>query len=128
MKAIILAAGIGNRLGKYSNNKPKGLLEFNKKSLLQRHIEILKAKNINDIIIVTGFQSQMIVEHLDDSPVSIHYIPNERYTEGSMLSLGCAREILLNESEIILMDADVLYDDEIISRLINSKFKKLSPT
>ena len=51
MKAIILAAGIGNRLGKYSNNKPKGLLEFNKKSLLQRHIEILKAKNISDIII-----------------------------------------------------------------------------
>jgi len=123
MKAIILAAGIGNRLGKYSNNKPKGLLEFNKKSLLQRHIEILKAKNINDIIIVTGFQSQMIVEHFNDSLVSIHYIYNERYTEGSMLSLGCAREILLNESEIILMDADVLYDDEIISRLINSKFK-----
>ena len=114
MKAIILAAGIGNRLGKYSNNKPKGLLEFNKKSLLQRHIEILKAKNINDIIIVTGFKSQMIVEHLGDLPVSIHYIINERYTEGSMLSLGCAREILLNESEIILMDADVLYDDEII--------------
>ena len=108
MKAIILAAGIGNRLGEYSNNKPKGLLEFNGKSLLQRHIEILKAKNINDIIIVTGFQSQMIVEHLDDSPLSIHYIHNELYTEGSILSLGCSREILLNESEIILMDADVL--------------------
>ena len=123
MKAIILAAGIGNRLGKHSNNKPKGLLEFNGKSLLQRHIEILKAKNISDIIIVTGFKSEMIVEHLDDSPIPIHYVINERYTEGSIISLGCAREILLKESEIILMDADVLYDDEIISRLINSKFK-----
>ena len=46
MKAIILAAGTGNRLGKYSNNKPKSLLEFNGKSLLKRHIEILKSQNI----------------------------------------------------------------------------------
>ena len=42
MKAIILAAGIGDRLGKYSNNKPKSLLEFNGKTLLKRHIEILQ--------------------------------------------------------------------------------------
>ena len=42
MKVIILAAGIGNRLGKYSNDNPKSLLEFDGKSLLKRHIEILK--------------------------------------------------------------------------------------
>ena len=44
MKAIILAAGIGNRLGKHSNNKPKALLEFDGESLLKRQIETLKAK------------------------------------------------------------------------------------
>tara|TARA_B100001250_G_C19613728_1_gene706177 strand:+ start:11 stop:754 length:744 start_codon:yes stop_codon:yes gene_type:complete len=123
MKAIILAAGIGNRLGKHSNNKPKSLLEFNDKSLLKRHIEILKAHNIEDIIIVIGFESKMIVEHLDNQQIPIHYILNERYTEGSILSLECAREILLNESEYLLMDADVLYDKEIITRLINTKIK-----
>ena len=123
MKAIILAAGIGDRLGKYSNNKPKSLLEFNGKTLLKRHIEILQIQNIDEIIIVTGFKSKMIIEHLKGSVIPIHYILNERYTEGSMLSLNCAREILLNEPELILMDADVLYDSRIIERLINTKIK-----
>ena len=123
MKAIILAAGIGDRLGKYSNNKPKSLLEFNGKTLLKRHIEILQIQNIDEIIIVTGFKSKMIIEHLKGSMIPIHYILNERYAEGSMLSLNCAREILLNEPELILMDADVLYDSRIIERLINTKIK-----
>ncbi len=123
MKAIILAAGTGNRLGKYSDNKPKSLLEFNGKSLLKRHIEILKSQNIEAITIVTGFESKMIIEHLDDSQIPIHYIINERYTEGSILSLECARKVLLNEPGFILMDADVLYDGRIMSRLINTKIK-----
>ena len=41
MQAIILAAGIGKRLGEQGKNRPKALLEFGKKSLLERHIEIL---------------------------------------------------------------------------------------
>ena len=123
MKAIILAAGTGNRLGKYSDNKPKSLLEFNGKSLLKRHIEILKSQNIKTITIVTGYESKMIIEHLDNSLIPIHYILNERYTEGSILSLECARKILLNEPEFILMDADVLYDSRIMSCLINTKIK-----
>ncbi len=123
MKAIILAAGIGGRLGKYSNNKPKSLLEFNGKTLLKRHIELLQIQNIDEIIIVTGFKSKMIIEHLKDLTMPIHYILNKRYTEGSMLSLNCAREILQNEPELILMDADVLYDSRIMSCLINTKIK-----
>ena len=123
MKAIILAAGTGNRLGEYSNNKPKALLEFDGKSLLKRHIEILKAHDIEDIIIVTGFESKMIIEHLDNLQTPIHYILNESYNEGSIISLECTREILLNDPEFILMDADVLYDSRIITRLINTKIK-----
>ena len=123
MKAIILAAGTGNRLGEHSNNKPKSLLEFNGKSLLKRHIEILKSQNIETITIVTGYESKMIIEHLDDSQIPIHYILNERFTEGSILSLECARTILLNEPEFILMDADVLYDSRIMSRLVKTKIR-----
>ncbi len=121
MKAIILAAGIGNRLGDLSGDKPKSLLEFEGKSLLKRHIEILEANKINEITIVTGYQSEMIMSHLEDSAVSIKYVYNERYTEGSIISLGCAHEILFNEAEFILMDADVLYDQEMIRRLANTE-------
>lgn len=120
MKAIILAAGIGNRLGNLSENKPKSLLEFDGKSLLKRHIEILMANQINKITIITGYQSDMIMSHLEDSEASITYIYNERYTEGSIISLGCAQDILFSEPEFIVMDADVLYDQEMIRRLVNT--------
>ena len=65
----------------------------------------------------------MIIEHLDNLQTPIHYILNESYNEGSILSLECTREILLNDPEFILMDADVLYDSRIITRLINTKIK-----
>ncbi len=120
MKAIILAAGIGNRLSSHSGNKPKSLLEFDGKSLLKRHIEILMANHVHEATIVTGYESEIIMNHLDGSAMPINYIYNNRYTEGSIISLGCAREILLNEPEFILMDADVLYDQQIINRLANT--------
>lgn len=123
MKTIILAAGIGNRLRDHSGNKPKSLLEFDGKSLLKRHIEILLANQVHEIIVVTGYESEMIMNHLDGSDVPINYIYNKRYTEGSIISLGCAREMLINEPEFILMDADVLYDQEMIRRLTKTKIK-----
>ncbi len=66
MKAIILAAGIGNRLGNYAEKKPKSLLEFDGKSLLKRHIEILLANKIDALTIVTGYESELIKAHLAD--------------------------------------------------------------
>jgi choline kinase len=123
MKVIILAAGIGNRLGKYSNDNPKSLLEFDGKSLLKRHIEILKELYVEEIVIITGYKSEMIVEHLNDASIPIRFIFNERYAEGSIISLGCAYDILTNESDFILMDADVLYDKNILSRLFETKNK-----
>lgn len=123
MKAIILAAGIGNRLGESSANKPKSLLEFEGKSLLKRHIDILIANQIEELTIVTGYQSEMIETHLQDSALPINFIYNDRFTEGSIISLNCAQEILFSEPEFILMDADVLYDPEMVKRLVNTEIE-----
>lgn len=123
MKAIILAAGIGNRLGESSANKPKSLLEFEGKSLLKRHIDILIENQIEELTIVTGYQSEMIETHLQDSALPINFIYNDKFTEGSIISLNCAQEILFNEPEFILMDADVLYDSEMIKRLVNTEIE-----
>lgn len=121
MKTIILAAGIGQRLGDHSENRPKCLLEFNGKSLLQRHLEILHYYGIDDIVIVTGFESDMIESALSD--IGEDYAElcfNPDFTKGSILSMLVGLETLGSEQEFILMDADVLYDHNIIARLINS--------
>jgi choline kinase len=125
MKTIILAAGIGQRLGKRlgnsSENKPKCLLELNGKSLLQRHLEILHYYGIDDIVIVTGFESDMIKSTLSEigaDHVDICFNPD--FTRGSILSMISGLGTLEINQDFILMDADVLYDHNILGRLINS--------
>ncbi len=121
MKTIILAAGIGHRLAKYSEHKPKCLLEFDGKSLLQRHLEILHAYGMDDTVIVTGFESGMIQSSL--SAIGANHVTtrvNPEFTKGSILSLLTGLQTLDTNQDFILMDADVLYDHNIIGRLINS--------
>ena len=54
MKAIILAAGVGSRMGKYTKSLPKGMIKINGKTLIERQILVLEAVGINNIMIVTG--------------------------------------------------------------------------
>ena len=121
MKTIILAAGIGHRLGDSSENRPKCLLEFDGKSLLQRHLENLHHYGIDDIVIVTGFESDMIKSTLSDiGAYRVDICFNPDFTKGSILSMLSGLKTLKTNQDFILMDADVLYDHNILGRLINS--------
>ncbi|TAJ93168.1 MAG: phosphocholine cytidylyltransferase family protein [Gammaproteobacteria bacterium] len=123
MKVIILAAGVGKRLGNAADDKPKCLLNFDGKSLLARHLEILQSIGVDGIHLVTGYRQQDIESHLNDianvTPLQLHFNPD--YTEGSIVSLWHTRQILKEGGEIILMDADVLYDPRILARLIEGE-------
>ena len=59
-RVLILAAGQGERLRPLTNNKPKCLVEFCGKSILERQINTLNASGLNDIHILTGYQSSKI--------------------------------------------------------------------
>lgn len=60
MKAVILAAGQGTRLKKYTENLPKGMLEFAGKTIIERQIETYQKCGITDIIVVRGFAADKI--------------------------------------------------------------------
>ena len=60
MKAIILAAGQGTRLKKYTQDLPKGMLSFMGKTVIERQIEMYRKCGINDIIVVRGFAADKI--------------------------------------------------------------------
>jgi choline kinase len=122
MKVILLAAGTGQRLGETSGNKPKCLLRFDDKTLLRRHLTMLNKHAVNEIIIVTGYRKDDIREELDsiDIPIQVQMVFNPEYTQGSILSLWCARSSLTSGDPIILMDADVLYDQRILETLVNT--------
>lgn len=110
MKAIILAAGMGSRLGKYTQNLPKGMLEFNGKSLIQRQIETLKKVGISDISIVTGYRAEKI------NYEGIKYYHSELYSSTNMVeSLFCAEKELTED--VLVCYSDIIYDSSIIEKI-----------
>ncbi len=119
MKAIILAAGIGVRLKPLTEDKPKCLLIVGGKSLIKRIVENLYRENIVDISIVMGYKKEMVINDLKD--YKINYIVNKNYTKGNALSLFLAKDKL--NDEVLILDGDVLFHQDILKILINSKHK-----
>lgn len=114
-KAVLLAAGVGQRLGK---DHPKCLLRFAEQSLLERHIANLGRLGITRVIVVVGFQADRIQDELASASIEVRCIPNPDYRRGSVLSLLAAKDELERGDDLLLMDADVLYDFSILERLM----------
>ena len=124
MRAIILAAGSGSRLGERNSGLPKCLLRLGGKTLLQRHLEILHGCGVSEIVLVLGFAREAIETELDGlnsgpRPVTLD---NPQYREGSVVSLWTARHQLVRGGDVLVMDADVLYGRSLIERLLGSRF------
>ncbi len=120
MKAIILAAGVGRRLGVHGD-APKCLLKFGGLTLLERHIGNLQRHRITDLTICVGYRQELIREAIVGLNLKMaHTVFNDAYREGSVVSLWSTREILRSGEDIILMDADVLYVDAIMDVLVSA--------
>lgn len=123
MKALILAAGMASRLRPLTANTPKCLLKIGERCLLQRSIDALIASGIDELVIVTGFLREKI-----ESFVACHY-PNLKVTfifnevfdsTNNIYSLWLARKEV-EECDTLLLDSDLLYDPEIIKRILAEK-------
>lgn len=122
MKIAMMAAGVGSRLDPSPDNPPKVLLRFQGKTLLQRHLEILRAEGFDDLTIVVGHQAELIRKELQKLGAE-HWVRtcfNPDYRDSSLLSLWCLREAFGTGEPVIYMDADVLYDHRLMARLVQS--------
>jgi choline kinase len=121
--AIILAAGVGRRLGPQNAASPKVMLSFDGASLLARHFRILRQVGVTEVTIVVGYAADQIRSALPglSDGMLVHLIENPAFREGSVVSLWAARTVLRSGLPIILMDGDVLYDHRLMSRLVASR-------
>ncbi len=120
----MLAAGIGARLGfSAANQSPKVLLRFGGKSLLQFHIEILKRHGIDELVLGVGYRHQDIERQIAALGAGnyVRTVFNEDYEEGNIVTLWTLRDELRCGGPVLVMDADVLYDEELVERLVNSR-------
>ncbi len=117
MKAIILAAGKGTRLYPTTLNKPKGLLEIGNETILDRLVRQFRDSGINDILIVVGYQKEVIINHFGDSVRYAYY--KDFSSTNNLHTLWSIRDEL-NE-DVIISFADLVLDNLILIDLI--KFK-----
>jgi choline kinase/phosphatidylglycerophosphate synthase len=124
MKALILAAGVGKRLSPYTDYSPKCLIDIGGTTLMERMLQCLNAVGVREVSIVIGHLKEKIKEKLGTSfnGISVSYIENNRYQEGSILSLWYARD-MMQGGDLIIMDADVLFPVQALERLVNSKHR-----
>lgn len=126
MKAFIYAAGRATRLGPEFARKPKILIEFGGKSLLEWHALRLSEIGVKEIAVVTGHERQQIADCLprlsQQYGVSLEEIENPNFCEGSVISVDVSlRSILSTQSKcVLLMDGDVLYPRALIQKLLSS--------
>lgn len=117
----MLAAGLGQRLfGGDERQLPKSLLRFAGKSLLQRHLEALKALGLEELHLVVGYhQADIAAElHALNANGFVRIIVNPDYRRGSLVSMWRAANILAGGSDVLFMDADVLYHPALLQRLV----------
>lgn len=111
MKAIIIAAGYGSRMGNLTKKIPKGLLQINGKSILQRQIDLFLKKNICDIVIITGPYTNFGFN-------DVLYINDENYAEHDVLgSLMAAKSVF--HGNVITSYSDIIFEGKILDQLLN---------
>lgn len=113
MKAIILAAGRGSRLDKYTKDLPKGMLSLFGKTLIERQIGTYRRNGITDISIVTGYKSEKI------NYEGVKYYHNKEWEDTNMLvSLMCASDEF--NDDVIVSYSDIVFDDKVLQGMMNS--------
>ncbi len=111
MRAVILAAGRGSRMGNAGDNRPKCLFELEGRRLIERQIAALRSGGVREIAVVRGYRADMI-----DFP-GISYFTNERWAVTNMvMSLAAAAE-WLREGPVIVSYADIFYRGELLRGL-----------
>lgn len=112
MRAIILAAGRGSRMGSLTESQPKCLTVVRGKPLIEHQIEALLAAGIQDIALVTGYKAEMLENY------GTHHFHNSKWAETNMVaSLLYAKE-WLDQYDCILSYSDIFYGSKIVKDLI----------
>ena len=117
-RALILAAGVGRRMA-LPEGRPKSLLRFGGRSLLERHLHALRWCGITDITVVVGYGAGLLQA---EAGPGVSFVVNPDYREGSVVSLWAGQGVLRSGRPVVLMDADVIYDRRLMRRLLDSTF------
>jgi histidinol-phosphate/aromatic aminotransferase/cobyric acid decarboxylase-like protein/choline kinase len=121
MKAIVLAAGLGGRMRPLTDTTHKSLLAVGESTILGRIVDGLLAIEVRDILVVTGHLGQQVRDFLARRypEIPFRFVHNARYREtNNIVSLAMALDATEFDSDVILIECDVLFQPAILERLL----------
>ena len=128
MQAIILAAGMGKRLGELTKENTKCMIRINGTCLIDRLLNQLDSLNLERIILVIGYQGKKLIEHIQSLPVKtpVRYIENPVFDKtNNIYSLYLAKE-QLQETDSLLIESDLIFDNSLFSKIVNDPYPNLA--
>lgn len=127
----MLAAGMGKRLGKYTDNNTKCMLEVAGKRLVDRAVEAVKFAGIKKFVIVVGYKAENLINYLnwkykDDRDIEFIFINNSVYDKtNNIYSLYLARDYFVKD-DTILLESDLIFDKEIIKKVMEDEYPNVA--
>lgn len=129
MQAVILAAGMGKRLGELTKGNTKCMVEVNGVSLIDRALGQLASLDLNRVVIVVGYEGKKLMDYIGnryDGRLKIEYIENPIYDKtNNIYSLALAKEKLL-EDDTLLIESDLIFDDRMFPLIVNNPYPNLA--
>jgi len=129
MKALILAAGFGNRMRPLSDNVHKTLLEISGRTIIERIISSLVENHVSQVVVVTGYRADELKNYLlqEFPSVDFEFINNSKYREtNNIFSMALAFEAIELDDDILLIESDLIYEPAVIERAIHSKHENVA--
>lgn len=123
MQAIILAAGMGRRLGELTKNNTKCMVEVNGVKLIDRVLTYLSHLDLKRIVIVVGYQAENLVNYVENQygSLNIEFVENPIYDKtNNIYSLALAKD-KFKEDDTLLLESDLIYEESMLRLLVDNQ-------
>lgn len=129
MQAIILAAGLGRRLGEYTKDNTKCMVKVNGTTLIDRMLEQLSALSLSRVVIVVGYKGHELTGYIGQryaGRLNIEYVENPVYDKtNNIYSLSLAKD-KLQEDDTLLIESDLIFSDRLFSMILEDPYPNLA--
>ena len=129
MQAIILAAGMGRRLGKYTRDNTKCMLPVNGVRLIDRMLEQLCQLNLSRLVMVVGYKGKELIDYIGDryeDRLHIEYAENPVYDKtNNIYSLALVKDKMV-EDDTLLIESDLILDDSLFQMILDDPYPNLA--
>lgn len=129
MQAIILAAGMGRRLGEYTKDNTKCMVPVNGVRLIDRVLNQLSELDLKRVVIVVGYKGKELVDYIGnryDDKVKIEFVSNPIYDKTNNIYSLWKVEKQLQEDDTLLLESDLIYDDKLLHMIVENPYPNLA--